>query len=72
MITFADGKKPPVMDAVAEAKIPSAGFFKFNNSVIFCKPDPADNFDEMFWKMGIYSFESFSQNLYMLKVLVFR
>ena len=35
MTTFADGQDPPVMDAIAEAKIPHQKYFKFNNSALF-------------------------------------
>lgn len=58
MITFADGKNPPVLDAIEKAQITYDSFFKFNNSAPF-----ADNskggFDEMFWQMGRESFKDF-------------
>ena len=64
MITFADGQKPPVIDAVKAAKVPYSQFFKFNNSALFAEnitddENEEDNFDEMFWKMGVKSFQKF-------------
>ena len=61
MITFADGMRPPVLDAVKAADVPSKAFFKFNNSALFAtKTSQDDNeFDSMFWKMGVKSFKDF-------------
>ncbi|XP_022777606.1 uncharacterized protein LOC111319040 [Stylophora pistillata] len=65
MITFADGQRPPVLEAVKEAKIPnySEKFFKFNNSALFAENNESGevDFDEMFWKMGSVSFKKFFQ-----------
>ncbi len=63
MITFADGQRPPVLEAIKEAKIPnySEKYFKFNNSALFAENDKESEmmFDEMFWKMGFLSFKQF-------------
>lgn len=61
MVTFSDGQKPPVMSAIEAAKIPQSGFFKFNNSALFAEisEDDENNFDEMFWRMGVSSFKKF-------------
>ena len=70
MVTFADGQYPPVMSAIEAANIPQSGFFKFNNSAIFADvtqekstneddEEEEDNFDQMFWKMGVSSFKKF-------------
>ena len=62
MVTFADGQKPPVMSAIEAANIPHTGFYKFNNSALFAEigdDDDEDNFDEMFWRMGVSSFKKF-------------
>ncbi|XP_022777700.1 uncharacterized protein LOC111319140 [Stylophora pistillata] len=59
MCTFADGKSPPVLDAIREAKISYQGYFKFNNSALFAKNTNALNFDEIFWEMGRESFKNF-------------
>jgi hypothetical protein len=72
MLTFADGKKPPIMGAIEEAKVPYSQSFKFNNSALFAKntldkanengqvdEDEEDDFDQMFWKMGVKSFQKF-------------
>ena len=59
MITFADGKKPPALDAVQAAGVPYQAFFKFNNSALFASKSADDEFDRMFWKMGTKSFDEF-------------
>lgn len=66
MLTFADGQRPPVLEAIKKAKIPSQSdkYFKFNNSALFAEhsfetPEAEMNFDEMFWKMGFSSFKRF-------------
>ncbi|XP_078535034.1 uncharacterized protein LOC144821689 [Lissotriton helveticus] len=74
LVTFADGQKPPVLEAIREAKIPCPGesgippHFKFNNSALFvpneddAPPEIAeedDSFDKMFWKMGVKSMKNF-------------
>ena len=64
MITFADGQRPPVLEAIKEAKIPSHSekLFKFNNSALFAENDAKEyetSFDELFWKMCLGSFSKF-------------
>lgn len=74
LITFADGSKPPVVDAIKAANIPYKKFFKFNNSAIYpCseqrkqqafddssdEDDEGGDFSHMFWDMGMKSFENF-------------
>ena len=62
MITFADGQRPLVLEAIREANIPGLGgqlSFKFDNSALFTENKIGNNFDEMFWKMGLSSFENF-------------
>ena len=61
MITFSDGKSPPVLDAIREAKVCYQDYFKFNNSALFAKNTNArkGNFDKSFWEMGCESFENF-------------
>lgn len=64
MLTFADGQRPPVLEAIKKAEIPSTVSFKFNNSALFADNstdhESSDfNFDEMFWKMGVGSFKKF-------------
>ena len=59
MVTFADGKQPPVVDAVKAAAVPFNNFFKFNNSALFASNQSSDEFDKMFWKMGKNSFQDF-------------
>ncbi|XP_063971767.1 uncharacterized protein LOC129254279 [Lytechinus pictus] len=43
LVTFADGQKPPVIDAIKAAKIPcSNNMFKFNNSALFANKSDVD------------------------------
>ncbi|KAG2463132.1 STXA protein, partial [Polypterus senegalus] len=75
LITFADGQRPPVLDAIKDSNIPfprddkgSPLFFKFNNSALFANNDETDSsdclmFDKMFWDMGAKSMESFFKTL---------
>ena len=63
IITFSDGQRPPVLEAVKEANIPNytERFFKFNNSALLAENHESGEvgFDEMFWKMGSVSFKNF-------------
>lgn len=69
MVTFADGQKPPALEAIEAADMPCVKkqdgtvlHFKFNNSALFAQikeVDDEDNFDEMFWKMGKGSMKRF-------------
>ena len=59
MVTFADGKQPPVLEAARTAGVPFQHFFKFNNSALFASNQANDEFDKMFWKMGRKSFQDF-------------
>ncbi|XP_018541902.1 uncharacterized protein LOC108889762 [Lates calcarifer] len=73
LVTFADGKSPPVLEAIKAANIPCATKedgsilnFKFNNSVLFAENTGVkheDNFDYMFWKMGKASMNTFFTHL---------
>ncbi|XP_063049339.1 uncharacterized protein LOC134443508 [Engraulis encrasicolus] len=73
LVTFADGKSPPVLEAITEAKIPCAAqadgtpvHFKFNNSVLFADNtgcSGGEDFDYMFWKMGKASMNKFFTHL---------
>ena len=61
LTTFADGQRPPVLDAIEAAGIPYQCHFKFNNSALFATNRKSDDggFDAMFWQMGTKSFASF-------------
>ena len=61
LVTFADGQQPPVMESIKKAKIPAQKFYKFNNSALFADnaEDVEEDFDAMFWKMGVRSFKKF-------------
>lgn len=63
LITFADGKRPPVLDALEKAKIPFTDSFMFNNSALFESEDSKGKFSKMFWKMGEESFQNFFHKL---------
>jgi predicted GTPase len=64
MVTFADGQKPPVLDAVEASKIAYDTAFKFNNSAIYCETQSKQNqFDRLFWEMGMNSLEVFFASL---------
>ena len=66
MTTFADVHRPPVLDAVNEAGIKYQASFKFNNSALFvdhAQEAEGESPDEMSWKMGMSSFDSFFTNL---------
>ena len=61
LVTFADGQRPPVMDAIKKANIPSQKYYKFNNSALFADntEEAEESFDAMFWKMVVRSFKNF-------------
>ena len=68
LFTFADGQKPQTLSAMLAAGIleSESNFFKFNNSALFVAnsgEEDEDNFDRMFWRMGIRSFEKFFREL---------
>ena len=62
MITFADGQRPPVLEAVKAAKISYQVPFKFNNSAIYSE-NKQDAFDRLFWEMGMSSLLTFFTSL---------
>ena len=70
MITFADGKTPPVLEAVDEAGIGYCKSYKFNNSALYTdqaawgqEAEVVSSFDKMFWDMGMASFKAFFKQL---------
>ena len=52
MATFADGRRPPVLDAMKQTGISCVDTFKFNNSALYEKSD------KNFWEMGIKNFRA--------------
>ena len=64
LVTFADGYKPAVIDAIKEANVPSQKYYQFNNSAVFADNTDENSmggiFDAMFWKMAFSSFKNFS------------
>nr|XP_055045989.1 uncharacterized protein si:ch73-170d6.2 [Misgurnus anguillicaudatus] len=84
LVTFADGNKPPVLEAIKVSQVPCATdeseeplHFKFNNSALFidnnktvdAEDDEPDfgNFDQMFWKLGMFSLKKFFKSLKQMK-----
>lgn len=71
LVTFADGQRPQVLDAINASGIPCPKtdnglpvHFKFNNSALFVHNNTEDDaedesFDRMFWNMGKKSLEKF-------------
>ena len=60
MVTFADAKRPPVLNAIEKAKVTYKTFYTFNNSAIFAEKTPkTENITRSFWEMGDKSFENF-------------
>jgi len=74
LITFCDGKTPPVLKAIKKRNIPYVKDIRLNNSGFFTRFDEDDDDDsdedeeenpmtKMFWKMGMKAFESFFKAL---------
>ncbi|XP_033725305.1 uncharacterized protein LOC117315267 [Pecten maximus] len=61
MVTFADGKEPPVLNALMQAAIPTKKHFIFNNSALFESntDSKCNRFGKMFWEMGFTSYDGF-------------
>lgn len=56
-LTFADGKKPPVLSAIESANVPYIAEYRFNNSAIYSENSGDEtSFTRMFWKLGIKGF----------------
>ena len=58
LITFADGKRPPALDALKEAQVPFEKEFVFNNSALYAETNDNET-GQIFWKMGKKGFEDF-------------
>ena len=65
MTTFADGQKPPVLEAAKEAGVPNSVYFKFNNCVLMASNSTSGSDDDVcslssfFWKMGSKNYKKF-------------
>ena len=66
IVTFADRRRPPVLDAVLKAEIPVTPMtFKFNSSALYAVNEQQDDdeggrdFDSLFWKSDTKSFREF-------------
>ena len=72
MLTFCDGGKPNVVEALKDKDSPfnqiidrykdSSWYYKFNNSAIF-EGTENDEITKTFWKLGMESFEKFKRKL---------
>ncbi|KAL1279581.1 hypothetical protein QQF64_026254 [Cirrhinus molitorella] len=82
LVTFADGKTPPVLEAIKVSEVPCSTnesgeplHFKFNNSAVFAtnnksaddEESDCENFDQMFWKLGFSSMKKFFTSLNTMK-----
>lgn len=79
LVTFCDGQRPPVLEAINAAGVPCPKnnglpeHFKFNNSALFAdnksanEADDDENFDQMFWNMGTKSMKRFFAALNLIK-----
>lgn len=69
LVTFADGKCPPVLSALKAASLPHEQYFPFNNSGLFADNvgENVSSFSSMFWDMGCKSFEMFFDKLTMME-----
>ena len=70
MTTFADSRRPAVLDAVKAAEIPYTEFFKFNNSALFLEPPDAQSGNEcerpsakFYWNLCMDNFDRFAKQL---------
>ncbi|KAI2666731.1 hypothetical protein H4Q32_026421 [Labeo rohita] len=82
LVTFADGKRPPVLEAIKVSEVPCSTnesgeplHFKFNNSALFAsnytsaddEEFDCENFDQMFWKLGFSSMKKSFRSLKTMK-----
>ncbi|KAG8127228.1 hypothetical protein E2320_014153 [Naja naja] len=77
LITFADGRTPPVLEALKEAHLPCAQdklgtplHFRFNHSALFAPQENEGSRNaaaEIFWKMSTESMKDFFDSLRMLE-----
>ena len=65
LITFADGKDPPVLAGMKESKLPFGRTFNFNNCALFVKNKEIRSacLSPMFWEISMMGFRSFFQHL---------
>ena len=70
MTTFADSRKPAVLDAVKAAEIPYTKSFKFNNLALFPEPPDAQSGNEyggpcdaMYWRLCMENYDRFAKQL---------
>ncbi|CAG0905542.1 unnamed protein product, partial [Darwinula stevensoni] len=61
MVTFADNRSQPVLEAIKDGKIPHVDSFPFNNSALYARNDESSDsrIDSMFWRLGAAAFSRF-------------
>lgn len=64
--TFADDKKPQVVDLVSDI-FPWSSYLTFQNSALFCGPDSRTMFTPLFWEMCKRGAEAFFDLVYKVK-----
>uniref|UniRef100_A0A914WR12 Septin-type G domain-containing protein n=1 Tax=Plectus sambesii TaxID=2011161 RepID=A0A914WR12_9BILA len=62
LLTFCDASKPPALEALKAANVPFKNHYKLNNCAFFEGSD-MDEFQKMFWKLGVSSFEKFFEDI---------
>ncbi|XP_060557470.1 uncharacterized protein LOC132717902 [Ruditapes philippinarum] len=65
LITFADGKDPPVIAGMKESRLPFGCTFSFNNCSLYVKNKGiyASSLASMFWEISVKGFRSFFAHL---------
>lgn len=63
LFTFADGQKPQALSPLLEAGVLDKKESISSSIIVHCQHDDEENFDRMFWSMGIKSFEKFFKSL---------
>eukprot|EP01059_Diplonema_ambulator_P020922 TRINITY_DN3487_c0_g4_i2.p1 TRINITY_DN3487_c0_g4~~TRINITY_DN3487_c0_g4_i2.p1 ORF type:complete len:676 (+),score=296.12 TRINITY_DN3487_c0_g4_i2:230-2029(+) len=65
LITFADGKRAQVLNAIKASGFPyyEECCFHFNNSALFAKGDERNEYSRNFWMMGVHSLGKFFASL---------
>ena len=59
LVTFADAMQPPVIDAVKDAGVPFADYFKLDNSAFCASNGSSEKFNESDWQKGRKRLEDF-------------
>ena len=63
LLTFSDGGHPEVLPALKKAGVPFQDLYKFNNCGLYIYPAKAKKMNQMFWEMGIESYQEFLDHM---------